>query len=118
MEQRNWTHEELPEGIPSAAAYRLGCRCDSCREKNSTYMKAYRRRKVPMEARRNGTPAYHSHKGKPSPLTARNWGCPHEVCLAMAGLFLDADGIVRHVVTKEVDQLFGVEQPRKPARKR
>lgn len=118
MEQRAWTHDESPEALPSAAAYRLGCRCDDCRKANSEYMKAYRRRKVPMEVRAANTPKYHTHKGKPSPLTARNWGCAHDACLAMAGLFLDGDGVVRDTATKEADPLFGSEVPRAPRRKR
>jgi hypothetical protein len=107
LDQRQWTHEELPEARPSAAAYRLGCRCAECSTAHAAYQAAWRARRVQNEERTDGTPEYHNHQGKPSPTTARRWGCAQASCLAMAGLYLDPMGVVRRFVDDEVDPAFG-----------
>jgi hypothetical protein len=109
LDQRQWTHSELPEARPSAAAYRLGCRCDACCTANREYMRAWRARRVQNAERPDGTAEYHNHQGKPSPTTARRWGCAQASCLAMAGLYLDPLGVVRRVVDDTVDPAFGAE---------
>lgn len=106
IENRDWIHAEAPEGKPSAAAYRLGCRCSGCREANSAYMKAYRAKRVQDKQNEDGTTVYHSHNGQPSKRTARKWMCIHPRCLDMAGLML-LNGAVVNKHTAIVDPTFG-----------
>ena len=104
---RNWTHDEMPEGKPSAAAYRLGCRCGECSEQNSIYMRDYRASRVAEKANTDGTATWHSHTGQPSKRTAQTHLCVHPRCLALAGLRLDDQGVVINLVTGIVDATWG-----------
>ena len=106
IENRDWIHAEAPEGKPSAAAYRLGCRCSECREANAAYMRAYRMSRVAQAENKDGTTVYHSHNGQPSKRTARRWACIHPRCLNLAGLEL-RDGVVVDPVTGVADATFG-----------
>lgn len=109
MEQRTWTHEETPLGVPSAAAYRTGCKCDACREANIAYMKAYHARLVALEDNEDGTTFYHAHKGAPSTTTAVKWGCIHPRCLNLGSLYLDAaTGRVHRKADDSLEPAFGV----------
>lgn len=110
-EQRQWTHEESPRGVPSASAYRLGCRCGNCTEMYRNYMKEYRRNKVPIQQNPDETAFYHTHKGQPSSNTARRWGCSHPRCLSLADLHLNEDGVVVDDATGTVDPWFGAANP-------
>lgn len=103
---RNWTHEESPEAKPSAAAYRLGCRCPDCRLANSEYMRHYRASRVDQVENPDGTTMYHSHIGQPSKRTARKHMCIHPRCLDMAGLMI-LNGAVVNKATSIVDDTFG-----------
>lgn len=96
MEQRTWHHSENPEGEPSAATYRLGCRCTACSNAYRTYLAAYRARQSSTMKNSDGTKVYHNHVGQPSRSTARRHRCTHPRCLYLAGLYLDRDGTVRH----------------------
>ena len=112
MEQRTWTHEETPNGVPSAAAYRTGCKCEACREANIKYMQAYHARKVVLEDNADGTIFYHCHKGAPSSSTAIKWGCTHPRCLKLAGLYFDkATQQVRWRADDTVADKFGIPAP-------
>lgn len=106
IENRNWVHDEAPEGKPSAAAYRLGCRCSDCKEANAVYMRAYRARRVAHVENTDGTTVYHSHVGQPSKRTARKHLCIHPRCLDLAGLAL-TDGVVVNAATGVADARFG-----------
>lgn len=112
MEQRAWHHSESPEGEPSAAARRLGCKCDDCRTAHIAYMRMYHKNRIPAQENANGTTVYHSHKGQPSDTTARRWGCIHPRCLYLAGLYLDTDGIVRSKADDATDPTFGLPEPK------
>jgi len=90
MEQRRWTHEETPNGVPSAGAFRTGCKCEDCRQANITYMRLYHSHRVALTDSPDGTVVYHVHKGAPSTTTALKWGCTHPRCLRLAGLYFDA----------------------------
>lgn len=90
MEQRKWTHEETPNKVPSAAAYRTGCKCEDCRQANIRYMRLYHSRTVVQEDNPDGTTFYHVHKGAPSVTTAKKWGCIHPRCLNLGGLYFDS----------------------------
>jgi hypothetical protein len=107
-DNRMWTHHESPEGKPSAAAYRLGCRCAACVEANAVYMRDYRARRVIEKANTDGTAFYHSHVGQPSKRTSRTHMCVHPRCLDMAGLRLDENGVVCDAATGIVDATWGV----------
>jgi len=104
---RKWTHDESPELKPSAATYRLGCRCYECKAANSTYMAAYRAKQVEAAENLDGTAVYHSHLGQPSKRTARKWMCIHPRCLALAGLAMTPEGAVVDAVTGVADAMFG-----------
>lgn len=106
IENRDWIHAEAPEGQPSAAAYRLGCRCAQCREANAAYMRAYREQRVAQKENTDGTTVYHSHNGQPSKRTARRHHCIHPRCLNLAGLAL-RDGVVVDAVSGIVDSTWG-----------
>ena len=106
IEDRQWIHEEAPEGQPSAAAYRLGCRCQECKNANAAYMRAYREQRVAQKENKDGTTVYHSHNGQPSRRTARRHHCIHPRCLALAGLRLEA-GVVVDATTGVVDATWG-----------
>lgn len=109
MEQRRWTHEESPNGVPSASAFRLGCKCEDCRQANIKYMQAYHARKVALEDNPDGTTHWHSHKGAPSASTAKKWGCIHPRCLKLAGLYYNAaTGEVRYRADDTVADGFGL----------
>ena len=109
MEQRSWTHEETPSGLPSAAAYRTGCKCEACRQANIAYMQAYHARQVALEDNSDGTTFYHAHKGQPAANTAKKWGCIHPRCLNLAGLYFDAaTAQVRYKADDTVADGFGV----------
>lgn len=105
-DERVWVHNEAPEGKPSAAAYRIGCRCSECKEANAQYMRDYRARRVDTKENKDGTAFYHSHKGQPSKRTARNHLCVHPRCLSLAGLTL-VDGVVYNAATGIVDPKWG-----------
>ena len=108
--QRAWTHNEMPGGKPSAAARRLGCKCEECRQLQIAYMKEYRKSKVPTIDNEDGTTFYHSHKGQPSATTARTWGCIHPRCLKLAGLYLDGE-VVRLRSDDTAADEFGTPKP-------
>lgn len=97
MQQRTWHHSESPDGLPTAATYRLGCRCDDCGAAYRAYLAAYRASRTSRNT--DGTRTYHTHVGQPSPRTARKYRCTHPRCLHLAGLYLDHRGIVRHAGT-------------------
>jgi len=104
---RQWTHDESPEMVPSAATYRLGCRCAECSEANRLYMQAYRAARVQHIERPDGTTQYHAHKGQPSKRTARAHLCIHPRCLDLAGLTL-VEGVIRDKATGAIDATFGI----------
>ena len=114
MEQRKWTHEETPNKVPSAAAYRTGCKCEDCRQANIIYMKLYHGNRVPLVDNADGTTFYHSHKGQPSGNTAKKWGCIHPRCLNLGGLYYDAaTQQVRRKADDTIEPAFGI--PKEPA---
>jgi hypothetical protein len=90
---REWSHTESPKGVPSASAYRLGCRCPECYEANKAYQAAYRARRQ-LARKEDHTTEYHSHVGQPSKRTAVKWQCVHPRCLELAELQIDAEGNV------------------------
>ena len=96
---REWTHEESPEGLPSASTARLGCKCSECRAAWREYISAYRRS-------RQKEAGLHSHRGQPSKRTARRWRCTHPRCLDLAGLTVTADGTVVNLSTGRPDPFF------------
>lgn len=106
IETRNWIHLESPEGVPSASAARLGCKCPECKEALREYLRAYRARRVAEKERADGTAVYHSHIGQPSKKTARKHLCIHPRCLDLAGLVL-VEGVIRDRVTGAPDKTFG-----------
>ena len=105
-EKRIWVHEEAPEGRPSAAAARLGCKCNDCKEALREYLRAYRASRVQHMENPDGTTVYHSHKGQPSKGTARRHLCIHPRCLDLAGLSL-VNGVVINNTTGQPDATFG-----------
>lgn len=107
MNGRQWTHDEMGDGKPTAAAYRNGCRCYDCREKYREYQKAYATRRVHEMNQPDGTGVYHSHRGQPSKKTAQKHKCRHQVCLDKAGLRVDQNGFVVSIATGEIQPLFG-----------
>lgn len=107
MNTREWIHNETPEGKPSAAAARLGCKCPACREALREYLRAYRASRVAQVENFDGTAMYHTHKGQPSKRTARKFDCVHPRCLSLAGLRL-IDGAVCDAVTGIVDARWGL----------
>jgi hypothetical protein len=111
---RNWTHEESPEGKPSASAYRLGCRCGDCCDANKAYQAAYRARRV-LARTQTGNTEYHSHIGQPSKRTAKKWKCVHPQCLSLAGLAIDANGWVVDMTTGARQEAFGKAEVTAPA---
>ena len=90
---RLWTHDESPLGKPTAATYRLGCRCEECCEANRVYLRDWRTRQQHKKKDSDGGLVYHTHIGRPSAKTAKRWECRHPRCLAMAGL-REVDGTV------------------------
>ena len=112
LEQREWTHTESPNGVPSASAYRLGCRCSDCHTEYWNYIRDYRSTSNVLRENGDGTTYYHCHKGQPSATTARKWGCIHPRCLNLAGLYLDPEGTVKNRVTDAIEEDFGT--PVKP----
>ncbi len=106
IENRQWTHEESPQGQPSAAAYREGCRCQACKDANAAYMRTYRAQRVAQAVNPDGTTVYLNHPGQPSKRTARRHHCIHPRCLDLAGLML-LNGAVVDAATCIVDPTWG-----------
>lgn len=105
---RAWVHAEAPDGRPSAAAYRTGCRCAACCGMYREYLREYRRSVAAAREHPDGTAVYHTHRGRPGSGTALRWGCTHPRCLALGGLVLDGAGVVRDAVSGAAAEGFGV----------
>ncbi len=88
MTGRDWVHDELPAGRPSAAGYRQGCRCDECKEAMRVYNRGYTSRNA-AELRTPGqTAVFHNHRGRPSRATALKHTCRRYDCLDKAGFIV------------------------------